>query len=405
LPFYGIFLAQNLLYLNSMSLVLYRKYRPQKFSEFIGQEHIVKTLTNAVSSGMISHAYLFTGPRGSGKTTIARLLAKAVNCQNRKEGEPEPCNKCSSCLEIMEGRSMDLIEIDAASHRGIEDIRELKDGIRFSPTKSKYKVFIIDESHQLTKEAANALLKTLEEPPSHAIFILATTEAHKMIPTIISRCQRFDFRKLTVSEILKKLEMISQKEKIKIEKAALELIALNAEGSIRDGESLLDQVFTLYGTPPALHPPTSWAPKEIKADEIKEILGLVEIELVSKFTDFLCQKNSAGAINFVNENIEKGVDLEEFTKALINYLRQGLILKIMGEEGNPYVSGLTKEELQKLKEQAEKLKEEEIKRILNLFIEAQNKMKYSPIPQLPIELAIIECASEVQAERSAEMKA
>jgi len=361
-----------------MSLVLYRKYRPQKFSEFIGQEHIVKTLTNAISGEMISHAYLFAGPRGSGKTTLARLLAKAVNCQNRKKGESEPCNKCSSCLEIMEGRSMDLMEIDAASHRGIDDARELIDGIRFMPTKSKYKVFIIDESHQLTREAANALLKTLEEPPSHAIFILATTEIHKMIPTIVSRCQRFDFRRLTLPEIMKKLELITEKEKIRIEKPALELIAINSEGSFRDAESLLDQVFTLFGE------------KEIKVEDIKDLLGLVEIELVSRFCEFLCQKNPFGAINFLNELVEKGTDLEEFTKVLINYLRQGLILKIMGVDGNPFTSGLTKEEVQKLKTQSENFREEDLKKILNLFLDAKNKMKYSPIPQLPLELAIIE---------------
>ena len=361
-----------------MSLVLYRKYRPQKFSEFIGQEHIVKTLTNAISGEMISHAYLFAGPRGSGKTTLARLLAKAVNCQNRKKGESEPCNKCSSCLEIMEGRSMDLMEIDAASHRGIDDARELIDGIRFMPTKSKYKVFIIDESHQLTREAANALLKTLEEPPSHAIFILATTEIHKMIPTIVSRCQRFDFRRLTLPEIMKKLERICEKEKMRIEKPALELIAINSEGSFRDAESLLDQVFTLFGE------------KEIKVEDIKDLLGLVEIELVSRFCEFLCQKNPFGAINFLNELVEKGTDLEEFTKVLINYLRQGLILKIMGVDGNPFTSGLTKEEVQKLKTQSENFREEDLKKILNLFLDAKNKMKYSPIPQLPLELAIIE---------------
>ena len=248
------------------SLVLYRKYRPKTFSEIIGQEHVVQTLTNAISSGMISHAYLFSGPRGNGKTTIARLLAKAVNCQNRKNGEFEPCNKCSSCLEIMENRSMDLIEIDAASHRGVDEVRELRDGIGFVPTKSKYKVFIIDESHQLTKEASNALLKTLEEPPAHAIFILATTEIHKMIPTIISRCQRFDFRKLTIPEIIKRLEIIAKKEEVKVEKAALELIAIAASGSIRDAESLLDQALTYSG---GLN-------RELKAEDIKEILGLVE---------------------------------------------------------------------------------------------------------------------------------
>ncbi len=376
-----------------MSLVLYRKYRPQVFAEFIGQEHIVQTLTNAISGGMISHAYLFHGPKGSGKTTIARIFAKSVNCQNRKGKAFEPCNKCSSCLEIMDSRSMDLVEIDAASHRGIDEVRELRDGIRFVPTKSQYKVYIIDESHQITKEAANALLKTLEEPPSHAIFILATTEIHKMIPTIVSRCQRFDFHRLTVPEIMKKLEFISEKERIKIEKPALELIALNSEGSFRDAESLLDQVFTLYGE------------REIKVEDIKDLLGLVEIEMVSKFTDFLSQKKTAEAINYLNEITEKGLDLEEFAKALINYLRKALILKIMGETPHHFLekekvenesiekwwgAGLTKEEFQKLKEQAKNFKEEDLKRILNLFIEAGNRIKYSPIPQLPLELAIVE---------------
>jgi len=384
---------------NSMpNLVLYRKYRPQTFAEIIGQEHIVQTLTNAISSGMVSHAYLFSGPRGSGKTTIARLLAKAVNCQNRKGNEYEPCNKCSSCLEIMEGRSMDLIEIDAASHRGIDEIRELKDGIRFVPTKSKYKVFIIDESHQLTKEAVNALLKTLEEPPAHAIFVLATTEIHKMIPTIISRCQRFDFRKLTLPEIIKRLEIISQKEKAKIEKAALELIALNSGGSIRDGESLLDQVLTFAGTfekeevdeASASSSPFANA-RVIKAEDIKGLLGLVEINLVSKFCDFIAEKNASEAINFLNDTIDKGLDLQNFTKALINYLRQTLILKMTGEkEGNLIITGLTKEEFQKLGEQSALFKEDKLRNILELLLEAENKMKYSSIPQLPLELAIIE---------------
>ena len=203
------------------NLVLYRKYRPKTFAEVVGQEHVVQTLTNAISSGTTSHAYLFSGPRGSGKTTLARLLAKAVNCEKRQGFEP--CNKCLSCVEINEARAIDLIEIDAASNRGIDEIRELKSGIKFAPTRSKYKVFIIDESHQLSKDAANALLKILEEPPSHAIFVLATTEIHKMIPTIISRCQRFDFRKLTLPEIIKKLELIIKSEKARAEKSALEL--------------------------------------------------------------------------------------------------------------------------------------------------------------------------------------
>ncbi|MDI6603373.1 MAG: DNA polymerase III subunit gamma/tau [Patescibacteria group bacterium] len=366
------------------NLVLYRKYRPQTFAEIIGQEHVVKTLSNAISSGMISHAYLFSGPKGSGKTTIARLVAKAVNCQNRKEGKFEPCNQCLSCREINEGKALDLIEIDAASHRGIDEIRELRDGIRFVPTKSKYKVFIIDECHQLSKDAANALLKTLEEPPGHAIFVLATTEIHKMISTIISRCQRFDFRKLTLPEIIKRLENICQKEKVRIEKPALELIALNSSGSLRDAESLLDQALTFAST----------FNRELKAEDIKDLLGLVEIELVSKFTDFLYQKKSIEAINFLNEIAEKGLDLQEFSKSLINYLRQALILRLIGEaasdSANPIITGLTKEEFTKLQTQVAVFKENELQKIINLFLEAQNKMKYSPIPQLPLELAIIE---------------
>lgn len=370
-----------------MNLVLYRKYRPQVFSEIVGQEHIVKTLTNAISSGMVSHAYLFAGPRGSGKTTIARILAKALNCENRKEKEFEPCNKCNSCLETMGGRLIDLIEIDAASHRGIDEIRELKEGIRFTPIKSKYKVFIIDESHQLTKEAFNALLKTLEEPPAHAIFILATTEIHKMIPTIISRCQRFDFRKLTLPEIVKRLGSLSEKEKVKIEKPALELIALNSGGSLRDGESLLDQVLTFAGT--------LGKKSEIKVKDVKDLLGLVEITLVSEFCDLLLEKKIAQALQFLNEITDRGADLQEFAKSLINYLRQSLILKISGiETDNPIVTGLTKEEFQKLQNQTANFKEEELRSLLNHFLEAENKMKYSSIPQLPLELAIIEVIGE-----------
>lgn len=364
-----------------MPLVLYRKYRPKTFGEVIGQEHIVRTLTNAVLSGIISHAYLFSGPRGSGKTTIARLLAKSLNCSNRKENQFEPCNECSSCLEIMENRSMDLIEIDAASHRGIDEIRELRDGIKFAPTKSKYKVFILDEAHQLSKDAANALLKTLEEPPSHAIFILATTEIHKMIPTIISRCQRFDFRKLTLAEIIKRLEIVAGKEKVKVEKPALELIALNAGGSIRDAESILGQVLS-FG---------AGRDGEVTTLEVKDLLGLVELNLVVQFSDLLSQKKAKEAVNFINEIGEKGTDLQEFVKSLVNYLRQILIFKITGsEDSNPIITGLTKDEMRKLGEQAQSFKEEELQQLLNLFLEAGNKMKYSAIIQLPLELVIIE---------------
>ena len=368
-----------------MSLVLYRKYRPQVFSEIIGQEHIVQTLTNAISSGILSHAYLFSGPRGSGKTTIARLLAKALNCQNRKEKEFEPCNKCDSCLEIVKNNSIDLIEIDAASHRGIDEMRELREGIKFAPSKSKYKIFIIDESHQLTKEASNALLKTLEEPPSHAIFILATTEIHKMIPTIISRCQRFDFKKLTLEEIIKRLEFVAKKEKTKIERDALELIAVNASGSIRDAESIFGQILSFED-----------AAREITAEEVKSILALVETNLVAEFFNFLIEKKTSEALSFINEIMEKGIDPQEFIKALINYLRQALILKIIGtKQAESIVIGLTKEEFEKMEKQVEKVKENDLSKMVNSFLEAENKMKYSSIIQLPLELAAVEYCKEI----------
>jgi len=363
------------------NLVLYRKYRPQNFSEIIGQEHIVQTLTNSIVAKSISHAYLFTGPRGSGKTTIARLFAKAINCQNIDSFEP--CNKCNSCLEIMQSKSMDLIEIDGASHTGIDDVRELIEGIRFAPINSKYKIFIIDECHQLSKSAFNALLKTLEEPPSHAIFILATTEVHKMLPTIISRCQRFDFRRLQIIEIIKKLEFISKKENIKFEDSALPLIALNARGSFRDAESLLDECISFSGSA-----------NIIKTEDIKKLLGIVEASQISQFVDYLIRKNTKEAIAHLNSMADNGIDLHEFVKTLIFYLRQLLLLKISPDFLNLQNSGLSEKEIEKMKIQTAGLNNKNLQNMLELFIEAANKMKYASIPQLLLELAIIDITIE-----------
>jgi len=362
------------------NLVLYRKYRPQNFSEVIGQDHIVQTLTNSIKGNNISHAYLFCGPRGSGKTTVARIFAKAINCEKDPKGTPgfEPCNKCSSCLEIMGAKSMDLIEIDAASHRGIDDVRELREGIKFAPVKSKYKVFIIDECHQLSKDAANALLKTLEEPPRHAVFLLATTEAHKMIPTIISRCQRFDFRRLQVPEIIKKLEIISKKENIKFDDSALSLIALNSRGSFRDAESLLDECISFSG-----------AGGLIKTADIKELLGIVEVSQIAEFVEYLVLKNTKDAILSINSMLDNGVDLQEFTKTLVFYLRQSLLLKINPNFLNLQNSGLSSQELDRMKSQINNLSQKDIQNMLELFIEAENKIKYSAVSQLPLELAVV----------------
>jgi len=360
------------------NLVLYRKYRPQTFSEIVGQEHIVQTLTNSIKAKNISHAYLFTGPRGSGKTTIARLFAKAVNCENPKNGF-EPCNECASCTEIVAGKSMDLIEIDAASHRGVDDIRELREGIKFAPVKSKYKIFIIDECHQLSKDAANALLKTLEEPPAHAVFLLATTESHKMIATITSRCQRFDFKRLQIAEITKKLEYISKKENVKFDDSALSLIALNSRGSFRDAESLLDECINF-----------SRNKAEIKTEDIKELLGIVEVGQIAQFVDNLLLKNTKDAVIGLNTMIDNGVDLHEFAKTLVFYLRQSLLLKIHPEFLNTQNSGLSTGEIEKMKVQMVNLSQKDIQNMLELFIEAENKMRYSAVTQLPLELAIID---------------
>ncbi len=367
------------------NLVLYRKYRPQTFGEVVGQEHVVQTLTNSIKANNISHAYLLSGPRGSGKTTIARLFAKAINCENRKAGQFEPCDKCGSCLEIMASRSMDLVEIDAASHTGVDDVRQLIEGIKFAPVKSKYKIFIIDECHQLSKSAANALLKTLEEPPAHAIFILATTESHKMLPTILSRCQKFDFKRLQVPEIIKKLQFISKKENVKLDDSALSLIALNSRGSFRDAESLLDECLSFVSPAEA----SAKEGRSVKVEDIKELLGIVEVAEISKFVDFLISKNTKGAIEFLNLIVENGVDLQEFTKTLVFYLRQELLLKIDSAFLNLQNSGLSAHELEKMKSQISGLTQKVLQDMLEFFIEAENKIKYSAIAQLPLELAVI----------------
>jgi len=276
---------------------------------------------------------------------------------------------------------MDLIEIDAASHRGIDDIRELREGIKFSPVKSKYKIFIIDECHQLSKDAANALLKTLEEPPAHAVFLLATTEVHKMIATIISRCQRFDFKRLKIPEIIKKLEIIAKKENVKFEDSALSLIALNSRGSFRDAESLLDECISFAG---------GLASGLIKTEDIKELLGIIEVGQIARFVDFLLDKNAKEAILFINSTLDQGLDLQEFAKTLVFYLRQSLLLKINPEFLTLQDSGLSSQELEKIKAQTAGLSQKDIQNMLELFIEAENRMKYSTVSQLPLELAIVD---------------
>lgn len=336
------------------NLVLYRKYRPQNWDEVIGQEHVVRTLRNALAHDRVSHAYLFSGPRGTGKTTIARLLAKSVGCVD-----------------------LDLVEIDAASNRGIDEIRQLRDGIKFAPTVGKYKVFIIDEVHQLTDFAFNALLKTLEEPPAHAIFILATTEVHKVPKTILSRVQQFAFRRLTVVEIIKKLQKIVEAEKIKIDSNALRLIASYAGGSYRDAESMLEQLRV-------------WSDKIIMKEDIEELLGAVDFEKVKAMADCISSAGAKEAIDYVGVLTEQGTDLEVFAKAFINHLRKIMLVKVDSSLIDLMAQELTPEQMEIVKKQADVFSLDSVARAIKIFMNAQNDIKRSPIPSLPIELAVVE---------------
>ena len=357
-----------------MSQTLYRKYRPHDFSEIIGQAPIIRTLTNSLKNGHIGQAYLFTGPRGTGKTSTARILAKTVNCKKPKKAIS--CDKCSACQLINTGKSLDIIEIDAASNTGVDNIRDLRDTIALAPSTLKYKVYIIDEVHMLSTGAFNALLKTLEEPPAHVIFILATTEISKVPDTIISRCQRFDFTRLPINHIIQKLALIAKKEKVTIDKEALNSIALAAEGGMRDAESLLGQIISLED-------------KTITLKEVEEILGTTNEKATAEIATFIMQKKSALAITKINTLIENGYDLQIFNKALINYLRQLMLLKIDPELKKYFSFELSTEQLNELVLLAQKTDLAQIINAINLFLEAQNKIAVAILPQLPLEIAII----------------
>ncbi|MBZ1348817.1 MAG: DNA polymerase III subunit gamma/tau [Candidatus Liptonbacteria bacterium] len=363
-----------------MPLAIYRKYRPKTFKELIGQEPIIEILQNAAKNDKIGHAYLFYGPRGSGKTTLARIMAKVVNCETRdsdnqfkKKGEP--CNKCRPCLEIDEGKALDVIEIDAASNRGIDEIRNLKEGIRLSPTSYKYKVFIIDECHQLTKEASNALLKTLEEPPSHAIFILATTEFEKIPTTIISRTQRFNFKKLSKNKILQKLKNVVEVEKIKIDEISLELIATAAEGSFRDAESLLDQVILLGNG---------------DLSTVEQILGKIGFSKTAELAGLILKGELEESLEFLSKINEGGYNLIQLNHDIIHYLRRVLVLSFDPKMEKIFEEELTLEELKQLKEHSKICQPEKHIILLKSLIRAYSEMKYSPFAIIPLEVAIIE---------------
>ena len=353
-------------------LSFYRKWRPKTFEEIIGQERVTRTLQNAIRTNRVVHAYLFAGHRGTGKTTTARILAKALNCVHGPT--PTPCNACPNCEAIGGGYSLDVIEIDAASNRGIEEIREIRERIRLTPTEGRYKVYIIDEAHMLTTEAANALLKTLEEPPPHAILVLVTTEPHRLPPTILSRCQRFDFRRVSQREIIGRLRNIARTEGFAIDDEALGLIAASADGSVRDAESVLDQL-------------ASYTDGPITGKDVLAVLGLVEAETAHRFAEAVIGRDVVACLDLVNQVIDEGKDARQVLRTLIDHFRDLLVMKT----GNQAVQILdtTENRLQALRAQAEQASTEEILRALNVLSAAETEARWSPQPRLLLEIALI----------------
>lgn len=359
------------------SLVFYRKYRPKRFADVINQEPIKRTLQNAIRLGRIGHAYLFAGPRGTGKTTLARIFAKRLNCLSPED--TEPCNACQICEEINAGRLPDLIEIDAASNRGIDEIRELREGITFAPLKAKYKVFIVDEAHMLTKEAFNALLKILEEPPAHVIFILATTEPERLPATIISRTQRFDFRRVTVHDIEKKLSAIADAEGLRVDPQALHLIASASEGSFRDAESLLSQIAAFH------------APGETLSLETAEMmLGAMNFARLQDLLASLAKGDITAALEFLQQAMNDGYDAHELSRLLLGALRKILVLKIDPELASMLSHEHTKEEMTALLALSRQFDAKQLVRLVRGVMQAAPLVRRAAIPILPLELAIIE---------------
>ena len=354
-------------------LSLYRKWRPRSFSEgFIGQEHVVRTLKNALVLGKIAHAYLFSGPRGTGKTTAAKILAKAVNCRARGDS-PDPCNDCPSCRRINDGVSMDVLEIDGASNRGIDEIRVLRERVKFAPVEGDYKVYIIDEAHMLTAEAFNALLKTLEEPPSHVIFIFATTESHKFPATILSRCQRFDFKRLTSEEIYRHLSFIAGQEKLQVEEGALRLVAGQAGGGMRDAIGILEQA--------AAH-----AQKSLSAADVRAVLGLVEIEALFSLGEAVAGRDLAAAFRLVQQVEEAGKDPALFARQAAEFFRDLLVLQLPGEQAPV---GLEPEATGRARELAREIAAAFLKKGVECFLEAGVAIRRGTEGALSLEMALV----------------
>ena len=352
--------------------VIARKYRPQTFAEIVGQEHVTKTLANAIQSNRVAHAYIFSGVRGVGKTTTARILAKALNCVKGPTAEPD--NTCDSCREISAGSSLDVLEIDAASNRGIDQIRELREMVRYAPASSRYKIVILDEAHQLTDEASNALLKTLEEPPERVVFILATTRAEDLVETIKSRAQLFQFRSLTFKEIAGEIERIAKAENLKIESGAVGVLARAADGSLRDGLSLLEQAISYSGD-------------EITDAQVRELLGVVAESVLDELVEAIATQSAERALSLVHRLISDGQNLQHFCREAIRHFRNLLVVRVCGADSD--LVAAPADERPRLAEQSTKFSEEDLTRFFNILLSTDDDLRRQPDPRLHLELGLL----------------
>lgn len=358
-----------------MHKALYRVYRPKTFEDVVGQEHIVKTLKNQIKNNNIGHAYLFSGTRGTGKTSTAKIFARAVNCLNPIN--EEPCNECEICVDTLNDNIMDIVEIDAASNNSVDDIRELRESVKYTPSKAKYKVYIIDEVHMLSQGAFNALLKTLEEPPSYVIFILATTEPHKIPATILSRCQRFDFKRVSSKDIASRMAYICKKENIEAEEKALSLIARNSQGALRDALSILDQCM-------------SFGNEKIEYNDVIELLGTVNIDELFELSQSIIDENTKKSLQILNEFIIWGKDIRNLINDLIDHFRNLMVCKVSKDLDE--IISLPEESIERLKEQSENININDLIRILNILSETQDSMKSSSNTRILAEVTIMKIA-------------